>query len=460
MRIPIGVLLPLFAFSVCGWALNVTNLGTYQPPALAHYQDVYYATPGVAYICGSGGFSVINVANLNSISRTGHYATPNLEPNPNCAVTGNLALVCAQEIGLRVLNLTNPAAPSLHTLYAPGTFWEDAQFLDNQTAVVCMGNEGAGVLSLASPTSPSLLGSHATGFTYTRACVLTATHAYFADDTGIVIYSISGNTLSYVSALATNDAVVDIQYAPDRIYAAMGAAGVAIIDVSSPTTPAMLGQFTTSGLASKLSIAGNLCAVANWDDFEIYDVSNPADAQLVGFKYTPRRAMCIAMRNDSIVVGDWDVFRAYHYGIISGPDLEVSPRDIVFPATTVGSSRTETLTYTNYGGQNVVFSAVNINNPNYSLALDQSPLPPGQSRNAILTYTPTTGQTGTGQINNQTNDPDEPNLRLSLTGNPPPGGVAVGNAAPDFTLNVFSGGTWTLSQFHGRIVVMAFYASW
>jgi hypothetical protein len=462
VRICLIVLMMGLAVGI-GYARNVTELGNYDPPGLCHYNDVVYRGGSVAYLCGSSGFQIIDLANLSAPSRTGVLTRPNQEPLPNCAVSGNLALVCAVESGLHVVNITNPVAPTLLHSFEVGTRnFEDAQFLDNQTAVCCIGGAGIGVLSLATPANPIWVHFYTQELSYTRAAALSSDHntVYVACDSGLVIYTRSGNALTFASSLHLTGTCVDVQASGNHAYVARGADGVSIVDVTSPTAPFVLSQFAGPGIPSKLSINDTLLAVADWDDFEIYDVSDPTTPVEIGYRYTPQRAMCVAMSHDTLVVGDWEILRIYRYGIITGPDLEVTPREIHFAVTAVGDSRSATLQLINFGLQNVIFNQIQINNPNYTLNFSNQPLPPGDTVAATLTYTPTVGQTGNGALQFGTNDPDEPVIRVNLTGNPPPGGVSVGNAAPDFTLPVYGGGEWTLSQNRGRIVVMCFFASW
>lgn len=454
-------LLFLLPASLCAW--NVTELGFYDPPALTHYQDVVYRSGSVAYICGSGGFSILNLSNLAAPVRTGHLSRPAQEPLTNCAVRGNYALVCAVESGLHVVSISNPANPVRNSTFGIGAYhFEDAQFLTNQTAVCCIGNAGLGVVSIASPVAPAWQNFYTQGLTYARAAALSPDQnfVYVADESGLVIYSRAGSALSYVANLPLPVHGVDIAADNARVYIAQGTAGVAIIGVADPAAPVLLGQFSTSGLSNKISLSGNYLSVANWDDFEIYNISDPGAVTLAGYRFTPERAMCVAMTGDTLLVGDWGTARTYRFGAITGPDLEVLPRAIRFPATEIGSSRSAALTFINYGQANVVFTRFVLTNSDYALNAPAAPLAPGDSVTAVLTYTPTAGSSGTSTLRVVTNDTDEPNLAVQLIGNPPPGGVSVGNVAPDFTLPAVSGGNWTLADYRGRIVVAAFFASW
>lgn len=452
-----------FFFTLPAFAWNVTQLGFYDPDNLAHYLDITFEGGSTAYVSGSGGFSIMNISNLSAPTRTGHLQRPNTEPLPNCAVLGNRALVCAVESGLHVVNISNPAAPSLVTTFAIGQFnFEDAKFFDAQTALICIGEQGVGLLSLVTPSSPSWITTATQGLTYAKACALSSdlSTVYIADDIGLVVYSRSGNTLSYLASLPLTGDAVDIQLSGNRAYVARGVYGVSIVDVTTPSSPGLLGEFAPNVLASKISVAGNLVAIANWEDFEVFDATDPNAVALAGSKWTPQRAMCVAMRSDTMLVGDWGIFRTYHYGTVTGPDLDIVPRYVQFSVTQVGSSRTEILQFINTGQQPVDFGTIQILNPNYTLDYNGADLAPDDTVASTLTYTPTDSTSGTSQIRVNSNDPDETLITISLTGNPPPGGVSIGNPAPDFTLPVHGGGTWQLADYRGRIVVMCFFASW
>ncbi len=449
-------------YSFC-WALHVTELGSYTPPNLAHYLDCAYDGADRVYICGSGGFSILDVSNQSAPSRIGHLQIQAQQPVWNLAIRGTRGICVSAESGLRPLNLTNHASPTAYTIFESGTRdFQDAQFINDSFAFVCLGSDGIGILNITTPAAPSWSAIHTTGLTYAKAVILSldAQRAYIADDLGFVVYQQSAGVWSYTTSYGYNGQPSDIQLDGNRVYVALGSGGIVVFDVTTPSSPLLLGQFTTDGLAAKIAVQNSRVAVAEWQDMEVFDATDPQSPVRIGYRFTPNRSMCIAMQADTIVLGDWDVARVYQYGVISGADLDVFPRDLFFPVTAIGSQRMQTLLLKNTGGANVTVSSITDNHPHYSESPVSMTILPGDSAIVTVTYAPVDSQSGTGLIRINSNDGDEPQIRVNTIGNPPPGGVAVGTPAPDFTLPLLGGGDTTLSDFAGRIVVMAFFASW
>ncbi|MBN1483785.1 MAG: hypothetical protein JXA37_03610 [Chloroflexia bacterium] len=70
--------------------------------------------------------------------------------------------------------------------------------------------------------------------------------------------------------------VRDVEVVGNYAYAAMGEAGVAILDISTPTAPTRLGDMVTYGEAVGVAISGNYAYVASvFDELRVFDVSNP-----------------------------------------------------------------------------------------------------------------------------------------------------------------------------------------
>lgn len=68
-----------------------------------------------------------------------------------------------------------------------------------------------------------------------------------------------------------------VQVTGDLACVAMGSAGLAVLDVSNPAAPRLLGKLDTSGTANALHVTGNLVYVADGNaGLQIIDISNPA----------------------------------------------------------------------------------------------------------------------------------------------------------------------------------------
>ena len=89
----------------------------------------------------------------------------------------------------------------------------------------------------------------------------------------------------------------------DRIYVANGPAGLAIVDISTPTAPAVLGATPIPGGASAITFYGDHnVAVVGGGGLTLVDVANPASPVVLG-TLPIANAHAVAVRGDTALVG-------------------------------------------------------------------------------------------------------------------------------------------------------------
>ena len=104
--------------------------------------------------------------------------------------------------------------------------------------------------------------------------------------------------------------VEGVVVAGSQAYVAAGSAGLRIVDVSSPASPRELGDYDTADCATGVALAGTLAYVADREGgLRILDISNPASPREVGFYITPGYALGLALAGSLVYVAD------YHGGL-------------------------------------------------------------------------------------------------------------------------------------------------
>lgn len=110
-------------------------------------------------------------------------------------------------------------------------------------------------------------------------------YAYIGIGPRVVVWNVANPaqpTVAGQSAVLPG-VVRDVELVGTHLYAAMGAAGVSILDISSPTAPAKVGDMATYGEAVGVSISGSYAYVASvFDGVRVFDISNPAAPVEVG----------------------------------------------------------------------------------------------------------------------------------------------------------------------------------
>ena len=88
-------------------------------------------------------------------------------------------------------------------------------------------------------------------------------------------------------------------------FLAQGTNGLAILSVSNPASPQLLGSFSTTDYARKASVSGGLAFVAEgYAGLQIISVTNPFNPVLVGAYNTAGYAYDIAVRSNLVFVAD------------------------------------------------------------------------------------------------------------------------------------------------------------
>ena len=210
-----------------------------------------------AYVAANdGGLQVVNVSNPAAPAETGFCDTPGRASD--VAVSGAYAYVAVDGGGLRVMNVSSPWAP-----YEIGAHGSPSAArgvaVEEQYVYVADYNTGLVILNVTTPAAPSLVASLDTPGSARDVDVVGA-YAYIADyNGGLRVFDgsvpSSPDEVGFwdTDSPATQDVVVSGDYA----YLADGSRGLSIVDVSNPTSPAKVGSVGTSGYVHGLAFSGS-----------------------------------------------------------------------------------------------------------------------------------------------------------------------------------------------------------
>jgi hypothetical protein len=116
------------------------------------------------------------------------------------------------------------------------------------------------------------------------------------------------------------------------------------------------------------------------------------------------------------------------------PDIAVGPTSLDFGQVVVGSNSDRTLTVSNLGTQNLNVSGLTSSNPVFSVVSPATPfnVTPGNNVLVTLRFTPAAVSTYSGNLQIASNDPDESNVSVPLSGQ--------GISTPTVAFRINSGG--------------------
>ena len=397
---------------------------------------------------------------------------------PNCIIAKDNYLYVTTSQGLGIMNISNPSNPEYLGIVS-GTnnyILENLDIYENFLAVAAH-EDGVLFYDISNPDDPEYIHTYVTTNAWAVQLEAFPNHPnyefviYVADHESINIgayqYYSNNHHFDGIDNLYIGSAVKDIAYGNGLVYFATGSGGVDVylaegtLDVGDMTFDCSmhnlcyLDNYDTSVLANRLSVFDNKLAVSDWDDVEIleWDGNN---LNLIGYKNTTRRTMAIATKDNYIYSAEWASVQVFEYGEVAASDVDLNTYELNYPFVENGESYTLQVEVTNNGNQTLdVIDAYTTNNEFTYTSLNN--LLPGESQTIDVTYT-ANSINSSGSYRIFSNDPDEEQLICETNGNI--NGANVGDVAPNFNLPIIANGTgsFELSDYLGKIVILAFFA--
>ncbi len=196
------------------------------------------------------------------------------------AVEGNLAYVGVGQ-QLLVVDVSDPTTPTvIGRILIPAPVWDIA--LANGLAYVANGYGGLRVVDISDPAAPQEVGFYSSSWSALGVAV-SGHYAYIAADTGLRIVDISDPAYPVeVGFRSTWESAMDVAVQGDYAYVAAYGPGLVVIRVTDPAQPEVVGGCGTGSLNYGIAVAGTYAYIANSAGLAIMDVSNPEAPNLVG----------------------------------------------------------------------------------------------------------------------------------------------------------------------------------
>jgi len=209
-------------------------------------------------------------------------------------VTDTLVLLSAGDKGLLIVDvsLASPVSPDRKG-YLDTNGNTSGVADDGTDAFIADGLKGLKVIDVSTPASPSLSDTYPTGGTTRDVAVsivgaITDTLAYIADpDSGLRIIDVTDPTnANQIGFYDTQGIPYGVDVLGNYVYVADGVHGLRIIDISTPAVPAEAGFYDTDE-AHAVFVSDTIAYVADYNGgLRLIDVSNPNNPAEVG-SYNP-----------------------------------------------------------------------------------------------------------------------------------------------------------------------------
>ncbi len=445
--------------------LEAKNLSILSSSRLDNYEllDVYIENDLALIPAGLGGLNIVDISNPASPKVLSSYRGNDCDWGRLYAwtVSGNYAYGSGRGCGIHVLDISNPSQPEFVAIYTdPGQTnlrYEHAE-VAGSSLFLSRHQKGVEWVDITHPQAIFQISIIQTENAW--ATLVDESLLYIADGAaGIKIVSLAlPQRPQLIAELPTSGTAKDLSLSGSYLFVAVGAAGVDMIDISTPGEPVFVGNYNTSGYASRVSSDAFRVAVSDWDDVEVLGYSN-AGLELIGYKDTGGRVMALAMADGLIYSAEWEDFTIFQYKEALSADIDLSTRRVEFPRVQNGDVDTTMLIVENTGKTELILSQEQINNPDFIIEVETYTLAAKSSMGVQVVYRPDLGG-WLGELVFESNDPDEPTVKIDLVGNHPYGPM-VGDTAPDFTLESVNGyGSISKDVLLGDPVVIAFFTAW
>ncbi|WP_298933580.1 hypothetical protein [uncultured Ramlibacter sp.] len=179
------------------------------------------------------------------------------------ALSGSYAYVADGGAGLRIIDISNPANPTLVGTYnTSGTARSVA--VSGSYAYVADGGAGLRIINISNPANPTLVGTYDTDG-IANGVAVNGSYAYVADDAaGLTIINISNPANpTLVATYATSGNAMGVAVSGSYAYVTESDLGVRILDISDPASPTLVATYDTSGNAVGVAVSGNAVYVAD-----------------------------------------------------------------------------------------------------------------------------------------------------------------------------------------------------
>ena len=444
----------IFLLSSVIFPLNL-SLTDYHDPQANHILDAEVYNDILIISAMVQGIEIYNISGQGTLDHIEHF-TLGQGSKANCVEAINNYAYFTSSNGLFVVNIANPSNPQ-NLGSESGTNNLILENLDAEGNLLAVAAHEDGVLlyDISNPNNLNLLSTISSDNAWSVR--LYNGYAYIADDQSVKIYDVSNATApNFLNTIETTNAVKDIALTNLYMYVAIGSDGVNIYDLSDPGLPIFLDTFDTNTMANRISPFNGKLAVSDWDDVDVLEWDG-LNLNWVGYKNTGNRTMAIATKDNFIYSAEWASVQAFEFGVVSGPDVDLSTLELNYPYVEDGDSYSMSVQVMNNGQSTLIIEDDYTTNSDFQVVNGFSSLQPGQSQVVEIIYN-ASSLNSAGVYRIYTNDTDEPLVMCEVNGNID--GANMGEPAIDFELDYVANGTgsFMLSDQLGKVVVLAFFA--
>lgn len=269
------------------------------------FLDVFVDYP-YAYVTSSWGVSIIDFTDFENPRLVGSIRTPGQAEG--ILVKDGYAFVCDGLDGLKVINVSNPEAPTLVSAFS---------YRGNLKQIVALGDkayianfdstDGLLVLNISSIYNITLIGKFdPPGYEHVRDLFVDENYVYLADFTG-GMRIVDRRNLSLVSTYKSRGVAYSVAVKDGIAVLADSDAGMDVINITQAEKPVKLSNVNTKGYAIKVKLLDNIAFVTTGNQgLYVFNITTPAKPKLLSNYDTPGNAFGFYIDGDRLYLADFD----------------------------------------------------------------------------------------------------------------------------------------------------------
>ena len=319
---------------------DLTQAGLVELPEM--FNDLAIRDP-YAFVAAEDGLWIIDLADPSLPVAIAHDVTET--PCLSLVLKDDYAYLACPQIGLRIMDISNPQTPSEAGIYDLLGDSRDMVIVD-QTLFVA--RSGLLILDISNPLAPVEISNFLVGTNNINEVAVAGDYAFLGVDNGnLVVLDISDpftptETGGYdpadrygigqeATAIQVQDNIVYLTTVepPPTPLAGDYIGDTWLIDVSDKENPALVSSISTSGAPFDLSVNGGFAAVAyEREGLRLYDISNPATPLERG-SYNPSEDIYgVAIAGDLVYLYNNSLFITQYISSTTQIYLPVVPQSV------------------------------------------------------------------------------------------------------------------------------------
>lgn len=253
------------------------------------------------------------ITNFTSIATLNKISSLNLGgQGTGVAISGNYAYVsCAAANALKIINISNPYAPTLVGNLDLAVTARNIDFAGNYAYVGT--STDLKIINVANPTAPFLVGSCATN-QGTYSVQVIGNYAYISDpNVGFKIINVSNPAAPYIAGQLNTGSIEITRIVGNYAYIANYGAGLIIVDITNPTAPFEVGRLNLGANTFGVGVKGNYAYMGTGDTYKglkIVDVTSPSSPTLIASLSTTTSGCCVCFGD---IVGKYLFIRGHDW---------------------------------------------------------------------------------------------------------------------------------------------------